>query len=142
MRIGTISAALLLLGVTASASGQIMVDYAAVVAPTYVVTARPVVAVSPIVTWPAPVISYYVPAAEFLPQAAAPTVVRAPFTTVYRSYPAAAPQAAIVPVVTYRPVVTMRPATAPYYVGSGIVGQPKVYVPGQPVRNVLRFVTP
>ena len=36
------------------------------------------------------------------------------------------------------PVVTMPPN---YYFGRGILGQPKVYVPGQPIRNVLRYLT-
>jgi hypothetical protein len=27
------------------------------------------------------------------------------------------------------------------YVGRGIFGQPKVYVPGQPIRNALRYLT-
>ncbi|MEK6239071.1 MAG: hypothetical protein N2C14_30515, partial [Planctomycetales bacterium] len=29
-----------------------------------------------------------------------------------------------------------------YWVGRGIVGQPKLYISGQPVRNALRFVSP
>ena len=37
------------------------------------------------------------------------------------------------------PVVTMPPN---YFVGRGVLGQPKVYVPGQPIRNVLRYLTP
>jgi hypothetical protein len=28
------------------------------------------------------------------------------------------------------------------YVGPGIIGQPKAYVPGQPLRNLLRYITP
>ena len=29
-----------------------------------------------------------------------------------------------------------------HYIGRGIVGQPKLYVSGQPLRNALRFITP
>jgi hypothetical protein len=28
-----------------------------------------------------------------------------------------------------------------YVVGRGLIGQPKLYKPGQPVRNFLRFIT-
>lgn len=52
------------------------------------------------------------------------------------------------------PLTTARPATAatnaaptgrpvrPVYVGKGLIGQPKLYVAGQPLRNALRFLTP
>lgn len=52
------------------------------------------------------------------------------------------------------PLTTARPATAvtnaaptgrpvrPVYVGKGLIGQPKLYVEGQPLRNALRFLTP
>jgi hypothetical protein len=35
------------------------------------------------------------------------------------------------------------PAAIPagYYTGRGIIGQPKLYATGQPIRNVLRFLT-
>jgi hypothetical protein len=67
------------------------------------------------------------------------------------------------PVVGYGPVVSTAyyapapyyvaaPVAAPYYVASPyavgpvyarpVVVRPKIYVPGQPVRNVLRAVTP
>lgn len=64
---------------------------------------------------------------------AAPTVVYRPATTVVTYRPA--------PVVTYRPVTVYSPpvyaAPAPVY-----VGRVKNYVPYQPVRNVLRALTP
>lgn len=75
-----------------------------------------------------------------------PSVVVGPIygspRTVYRVY---APQ-----VVTYRPVITTyRPVVTTYrpvgptvvYPGTVVV-RPKVYVRGQPVRNVLRAITP
>ena len=52
-----------------------------------------------------------------------------------------------VPIVRGRPIVS-KPATTvtrkvrPVYLGRGIIGQPKLYVEGQPVRNALRFLTP
>lgn len=42
----------------------------------------------------------------------------------------------------YRPVITLRPMPASYVVGRGLIGQPTVYVPGQPVRNFLRYISP
>ncbi len=44
------------------------------------------------------------------------------------------------PVTVDRPAVVLPYTT--YYVGSGMVGQTKVDVAGQPVRNVFRFITP
>jgi hypothetical protein len=46
------------------------------------------------------------------------------------------------PVVTYRPVLPAPTPPAAYYLGYGILGQPKVYLPGQPVQNFLRWLTP
>jgi hypothetical protein len=56
------------------------------------------------------------------------------------------------PVVTYRPVISSYsvPYAAPYTAGYAapyvaarpVIVSPKYYVPGQPVRNALRAVTP
>ena len=46
------------------------------------------------------------------------------------------------PVVTYKPLVPMVPLPAQYYLGQGLLGQPKLYVPDQPLRNFLRYLTP
>ncbi len=46
------------------------------------------------------------------------------------------------PYTTFRPIVSLTPAPANVMIGQGILGQPKVYVPGQPVRNFLRYLTP
>ncbi len=43
---------------------------------------------------------------------------------------------------TYRPIIALRPMPSGYRIGRGIIGQPKVYVPGQPLRNFLRYLTP
>ena len=46
------------------------------------------------------------------------------------------------PLVTYRPLVPLVAMPRSYQVGRGILGQVKVYVPGQPIRNALRYLTP
>jgi hypothetical protein len=51
----------------------------------------------------------------------------------YRGYvPVTSVPAGVVPVIT----------ATPYRYGRGILGQPKVYVSGQPVRNALRYLSP
>ena len=44
--------------------------------------------------------------------------------------------------VVYRPLVPVVPMPPSYYVGRGVLGQPTLYVPGQPVRNFLRLPGP
>jgi hypothetical protein len=44
--------------------------------------------------------------------------------------------------VNYRPVLPLAPMPETYYAGQGILGQPKLYVPGQPIRNLLRYLGP
>jgi hypothetical protein len=85
---------------------------------------------------PAPVAAYY---------ATGPVVPYAPVvTTAYYAppaafYPAPAPYYVAAPIVA--PVVAPV-AVAPVYYGPAVVVRPKVYVRGEPVRNVLRAVTP
>jgi hypothetical protein len=43
---------------------------------------------------------------------------------------------------SYRPLFALRPMPTSYEVGRGVLGQPKVYVSGQPVRNFVRYLTP
>ncbi len=57
------------------------------------------------------------------------------------SYSAYMPVAST-PYVAYKPIVPIVPAYPNAVVGRGIIGQPKAYVPGQPLRNAIRFVTP
>ena len=75
------------------------------------------------------------------PTAAASTTPL-PVTTYYQ--PAAVSPATTAPTATNvaygSPHVVAHPR--PYYVGRGLIGQPKLYVGGQPLRNVLRFITP
>jgi hypothetical protein len=42
----------------------------------------------------------------------------------------------------YHPLVSMGQQQHPVQVGQGILGQPKAYVPGQGVRNFIRYLTP
>ena len=52
------------------------------------------------------------------------------------------------PVVVRSPTTVFRPLIPNYsmpsvlYLGQGFLGQPKVYVPGQPIRNALRYLSP
>ena len=83
---------------------------------------------------PVPVATYY----------AAPAVTVSPVVTT--AYYAPAPYYVAAPVATpyyvAAPVVAPYPALAPVYYGRAVIVRPKVYVVGQPVRNVLRAVTP
>jgi hypothetical protein len=90
------------------------------------VVASPVVVSRPVTTYyapavaTAPVATYYPPATSY----AVPTTTYAPVTTYYGG-PVVAP-------VVGRPVV----------VGRSVYGTLTPYVPGQPVRNALRFTLP
>ena len=97
----------------------------------------------PVAVGPAPVVSYYAPGPVFAPPVG--PVVRVP-----ARYYVAAPvvyNAPIVAAPVYAPPVYARPIygpsvyAAPFY-GRPVVVSPKVYIPGQPVRNVIRAVTP
>ncbi|MGO9108610.1 MAG: hypothetical protein ACLP9L_05190 [Thermoguttaceae bacterium] len=83
---------------------------------------------------PAPVAAYYAPA---------PLVSYGP--VVSTSYYAPIPYYVASPVVTpyyvASPVAVGAVAVGPIY-GRPVIVRPKIYVPGQPVRNVLRAVTP
>lgn len=52
------------------------------------------------------------------------------------------PQMVAPPVTTFRPLVPVAPPPAQYYIGRGLLGQPKLYVPQQPIRNFLRYLSP
>jgi hypothetical protein len=119
-----------LVGKGTVASGQDIVVYRPVAVPvvsTQAVTYRPVVVQRPVVVSGAPVTVYR-------------PVVPASAVTVYRPAMASA-------VTVYSPVVAAPAtvvATTPAVVTAArpIVVRTKVYVPGQPIRNVLRAVTP
>jgi hypothetical protein len=105
-------------------------------------------AASSYATYYTPTVAYYEPAASYVSYYAPP----APQVTYYEP---AAPQvtyyAPATPQVTYyapaAPQVTYYTQAAPYvaYYGTAgwsVYGTPKVYMAGEPVRNVLRAVTP
>jgi hypothetical protein len=83
---------------------------------------------------PVPVVSYspVIAASYYAPQ----TVYYAPPVPYYVAAPMATPYYAA------SPVVPAAVAVAPVYYGRPVVVRPKVYVPGEPVRNILRAVTP
>jgi hypothetical protein len=63
-----------------------------------------------------------------------------------RAYAVTLPQAApTAPAAPYQPITApfgIQPPTPSVYLGRGIVGQPKLYAPHQPVRNFFRWLTP
>lgn len=72
-----------------------------------------------------------------------PVPVAIPITTVYQPVvPAYAPVVAYRPMVVPAPVPVVYGAPAVVYAGRPAVVRSKVYLPGQPVRNILRAVTP
>jgi hypothetical protein len=129
-----------------------------------VVTSRPVVtyyapAITPIpATLPAPVVTYYSPTYTTSRVVYdAPVTVSRPVTTYYAPLPEAvpvssyvAPTVAVAPTTTYyAPLTTYYSGAvvAPVYgspmtVGRSAYGTLRPYVPGQPVRNTLRFALP
>ncbi len=54
------------------------------------------------------------------------------------------PDATVYPVdrTSFRPVLPIIPMNNNSYVGRGLLGQPKVYTEGQPIRNSLRYILP
>jgi hypothetical protein len=92
---------------------------------------------------PVPAVSYYSPAPVVGYGPVVATSYYAP-QTVYYSAPApyyvAAPVAT--PYYVASPYVPAPVAMAPVYYGRPVIVRPKVYIPGQPVRNVFRAVTP
>lgn len=73
----------------------------------------------------------------------APSVVNYPPVTQYTMPNYAVPVTGV-PQTVYRPVAPLAPVAVQsnVQVGAGIYGQPVIYRPGQPVRNVWRWLTP
>jgi hypothetical protein len=69
-----------------------------------------------------PVTETQVVPAPLLSVPAGPTITRAPHTVL-------------------RPVIPLASPQPTYYFGQGLLGQPKLYVPGQPIRNALRHLS-
>jgi hypothetical protein len=79
------------------------------------------------------------------PPVVTPPVVTPPVVTLPPGSPIAVPGCcpAVTPAtVSYRPLVAIAPMPCAYEVGRGILGQPKLYVPDQPVRNFFRWISP
>jgi len=87
--------------------------------------------------------TYVQPPAQIGPPAlAAPTPG---FSTVYPGLPAqplVSGQSVIPGAPKHRPLVSFGQDRNPVQVGQGVVGQPTAYVPGQPIRNFIRYLTP
>ena len=104
----------------------------------------------------APVVSYYTPTYSSRVVYDAPVVVGRPVTTYYAPLPEAIPVSSYVAPTTtyYAPVTTYYGGTvygstvvtpsyaSPVVVGRSAYGTLRPYVPGQPVRNALRFSLP
>jgi hypothetical protein len=90
---------------------------------------------------------YYVPevvSAYYPPVYAAPAPYLAPAPVAYSAF-YAPPVVVARPRVTYLPVVAAPPvavAPAPVVYGPPAVFRTKVYYPGQPIRNTVRYVLP
>jgi hypothetical protein len=86
--------------------------------------------------------------ATVLPAAPAGTVVYGPapvtLPTTVTLPPPPVPLTRIdyAPLVVYKPILPLAPVPSQTYLGRGILGQPKLYVPGQPLRNLLRYLSP
>lgn len=78
-----------------------------------------------------------VPAPLWLPPPPSPWST--PVVAVSAGTVVAAPSA---PVVTYRPLLPVIAMPGQYYFGRGVLGQPKLYVPNQPLRNFVRYLSP
>ncbi|MGA2035783.1 MAG: hypothetical protein ABSG68_26340 [Thermoguttaceae bacterium] len=78
----------------------------------------------PYVSYYAPYTAYYAPPAPYVTYYAPYTSYYAPYTSYYAPYGG----------YYYAPYSA--------YYGPTVYGTPQVYVPGQPVRNVVRWVTP
>jgi hypothetical protein len=102
---------------------------------------------------PTPYVSYYAPAAapvSYVSYYAPPVAYApAPYVSYYAPAPSYATYYSPAPSYTtyYSPSVAYAPAVAPYRVlygvpGASIYGAPRVYVPGEPVRNTVKALTP
>ena len=111
-------------------------------------TARPIVPLQPIHLPPASYSQTYVPPPPSRARYATPVVYQRPVvysetipaTVVYQR--PIAPVAVATPQYYLPPVLPIQNVPVGATIGRGVLGQPTVYVPGQPVRNVLRYLSP
>lgn len=108
-------------------------------APVPTTTVLPPVATTPVAgSYPQPPIGAY-------PNAAYPGAIGVPPYGVAPAAPATTPYGGMTVIPgqsKYHPLVSMGQQQHPVQVGQGILGQPKAYVPGQGVRNFIRYLTP
>ncbi len=127
-----VSAVVVLAGAVAfPARGQAQDGSAVGCCPPAAVTWVPVRTLRPVVAAPVTVCRPVVCCPPALPQTYAPQQPSPPGTASRPASPA--------PQVVYQPAVAAGPR---YMLGRGVLGQPKLYVEGQPVRNFLRWLTP
>jgi hypothetical protein len=136
MRIVPPIAALLLISVTCDAFGEIPSSPEPII-----VTAG--YAPSPIQLPPPPAVttSAYPPAATVPPACGTPACGTPACGTPACSPPVLLPPPAS-PTIRYRPVIPVGRPPRSVYLGQGWLGQPKVYVEGQPIRNFFRYLGP
>lgn len=108
-----------------------------VVDPASVPPVLPGQSAAPTVLQPSVVVSESAPAQLPSSQAWPPAVFPPASAPVYAHPPQPVPP----PVTAYRPLVPIAPPPPQYYLGRGLFGQPKLYVPEQPVRNFLRYLS-
>jgi hypothetical protein len=73
------------------------------------------------------------------PVTSAAYLAPAPYSTPYAT---SVPYVSSSATTVYQPLVPIVSAPPSYYVGRGVIGQPKMYVPGQPIRNFFRYLSP
>jgi hypothetical protein len=136
----TLVASLLIMSLAAKGQAQVYIQPASY-SDTYTVTQQPVYTTTPQTYQP-----YAAPAAVVQP--VAPNYAGGVYAQPVTYGNPCMPCPCVSP-VSYQPAAAYQPVAAPaaagckpYYVGRGLLGQPKLYMPGQPVRNALRFITP
>lgn len=116
--------------------------------PTYAPPAQTYNPPAPIYSAPASAYPQPVPAPVVVPAYTQPTYVRQTVTTTYAPpRPAYGPTATYAGSMSYVPRVTYAPTCVTTYrepvaVGPRVWVHPKVYVEGQPIRNLIRAITP
>lgn len=110
-------------------------------APSPVYVAAPYAAPTAFAPVPAaPVFSTTPTEIQILAPTVAPSIVAPPAATVIPAQPSYCPTKGLPTTSYYAPTAVVAPTTV--VLGTGLYGQPTAYVPGQPVRNYLRYVSP
>jgi hypothetical protein len=110
----------------------------------YTTPIEPPLGVMPVTTYqpaPAPALAAMPAASGCCGQSCAPAVC-SPADYAPATYPESTYVSGAAGVKTYRPLIDLTPPPPTYTVGRGLWGQSKVYVPYQPIRNSIRYLTP